>query len=311
MSFSHTKNILPLFLYGVFAAGTVAAAGRWEVTAGKFVRFQTLDETHSYSLLLDKVELVDRRLALTFSKRDMVKVRERALYEKIRVYMIKNGDIWEPAMPMRVELIPDEFADGNERVRTDDRNLGPFASQSIIINSTDARTDVAGRFIDNAGMILRLFDLFPNDVELSVEHDVIGKQVFVLQRDTFFRLVGVFQETSKASSRVGVQYSLDYPVSVAPGETLSVTFAVDNQGDSTTCNVGGCLFSRHSWLDFVNFYIGDVAGKTDSWFSRVINVPADAKPGTYYAAFGAWDNQGPIKAGMKRLVIEVKPGQSQ
>jgi len=278
---------------------------RPEAFPGKIVRTRVVDRTERRTLRAELVPSGDGVVRVRLKDVRVRTIREVPVHEKILQYV---SDEDATKRPVRVEVVPDEFIEGPETVRTETVEVGPLAQGTVELNGEPVRTDADGVYVDDAERILSLFDV-PGRKRATLVFTAKGwgAATVEVRRDELLASLGVDSSlTGAAGSNDGLVRTASIPGYVVPGQVVDVRIEFRNGGKTPVWGLEGRIFSRHAWLDGRKFYFGKVGAGGVRWFRRRLRVPKDASPGTYYAVIGFWDWLGPIpeKRVPVRIVVE-------
>jgi len=246
-------------------------------------------------------------LGLVFRRWNILTHTEVKIYEaKMRV---ARGDTFD------FITIPNETVEGEPALRQEEVDGGPLANEKLSINGKNYTTDAEGFIPEDQLQILRHFDdLNQRELKFIFSHPLLGLQNFTIFRTMPFRPINDekrleepiendllmtmgkdFFQRPVESERDGLSLTLvNLPETVRPGQRLTVSVLLTNNGKRETCCLLGRIFSREDWLNGLLFYFGAIKPEQTVTISREIIVPADIKANLCFAALVFQDSWGPV-----------------
>jgi hypothetical protein len=128
----------------------------------------------------------------------------------------------------------------------------------------------------------------------------------VVQTDILVSL-GVDFEPLTAVGRDKLRVKVTLPESISPGRDITIRVQASNGGARSVSCLVGRLFSRHSWLSGINFYLGNIPAGETREFERRVQVPADAAAGGVFGVVGFWDLLGTAKEAAQAVSSRIVP----
>ncbi|MEA2011735.1 MAG: hypothetical protein U9O87_01420, partial [Verrucomicrobiota bacterium] len=169
------------------------------------------------------------------------------------------------------------------------------------------QTDENGFLIDKTGEIIKHFDDFLNNsVTLTFFHEEYGKQKFKITRNDFLEASGADIDTKRMSYRGEMQIiATSSQKKIAPGSQIELAVEIVNNSQKYMSSLLVRSFSRHSWLNGKNFYIGGLNPGERHKCTRSIYVPRIMSEGNVFLELGIADLLGPLPEEKQKLRFTI------
>jgi len=274
---------------------------------GNYLRteIRNTEKTESFRVSLANPE--GKGLGLSLSRLNILTHTEVKIYEaKMRV---ARGDSFD------FITIPNETVEGEEALRKETVDAGPFANEKLSVNGQEYTTDSDGFLGEEQLQLLRAFDdLNTRTVKLIFSHPLLGMQEFTVFRTMPFRPLNDekrleepieadllmcmgrdFFQRPAGSERDGLTLTVvNLPETVAPGQAITISLKIENNGKQETSCLLGRIFSREEWLNGLLFYIGAIKPGETAVVSRQATVPAGIKGNACFAGIVFQDSWGAV-----------------
>jgi hypothetical protein len=268
--------------------------------------------------------------SLHFKRQTRFTHHETRIYETLERSALE-GDSNAPKTigSYQYRLLPGEFWEGENNVRIEVKESGPFANEIFLINGKTLQTDAEGVIVADSKSGLEIMEFFDNlnarQLELEIEHVLLGSRKLKIFRtmprrpktdektldenilnDLLVSLNLDFYQRSVEPERqkLKVEYFLN-TMEINPGKPFTIIVKVSNQGLRETSCLLGRLFSRESWLNGKLFYFGAISPGATQIFSRTLLPDESLKVDNCFAALAFSDSWGEIPQHQQNLKIPV------
>ena len=259
-----------------------------------------------------------------FRKILILTIHEVKLYETVIETVSSNdGTGITPVGSVGYVVVPGEFIEGEESQRIERKYDGVLKLELFTLNGKAYTTDENGIWTDEAQTVLSAFDrMRTKNVELRFSHKEYGEAVLELSRNFIKREVPVIPGTETAQptdlleamgmdfsqlkqcSDEGISVQATYNKTAKPGEVVSLTMEVKNNGLRSVSNVIGRSFTSTPGLDGKMFYYGLLLPGQKRSFSRLVTMPQ--RKGPCYVRLAFWSICGPVNKAATDLCIEIE-----
>jgi hypothetical protein len=321
------RKILLLLLSLTFLHCRLAAQ---EKCRGNFLRTETrkTEKREQYDCSLKQVN--GSFPCLQFTRQTHFTHHEIRIYETLERSTVEiDSNAPKTTGSYQYRLLPGEFWEGENNVRTELKENGPFANETFLINGKMLRTDGEGKIEANQQSGLEILEFFDNlnarQLEMEFEHALLGNKKITIYRtmprrpktdektldenilnDILASLkLDFYQRLSEPERRkLKIEYFLNV-LEIKPGNPFAIIVKISNQGLRETSCLLGRLFSREPWMNGKLFYFGAIPPGKAQIFSRVLLPETGLKVDNCFATLALSDSWGELPMHQKNLKIPV------
>ena len=262
-----------------------------EIYPGSLIKRELVAVHSNPFVVVSFFGILDGRLSFAFKAFDRRVFEETPVYEKLKVVR-EREDLNDSGLR---SLVPGEYITGAVEKREEIEKIGPVSFENFQYFGVTSRTDRKGILVDDQQVVLSQFEnLRRLSVLIKFESKEYGVLELNLSRSELYDELGIHYGTTQKSHPENLKFEANWGSNLyTPGSTAKLFLTVANTGDvGDIYRVLARSISRWHWLDGKMYYIGDLKPGEEKQLMRILRIPDNVLPGTYYLRIGFNDHSG-------------------